>query len=395
MDGAHVPSVVRGAELITMRLLMVVNVDWFFLSHRLPIALGAKEAGHEVHIATTLTQSRSELEKYGFVVHPLNIDRSSTGIFGLFAVLISLIRIFWSVRPDVLHLVTIKPVLLGGIAARVSPVRNVVFAISGLGHVFLVNDFLGRLKRVLVKTLYTLALGIPNKRVIFQNADDIKEIRSLISLTPKQAVLIPGSGVSLINYPATPLPDSEPVVLMASRLLWTKGVKEYILMCERLKQEGIAARFLLAGDADSGNPDSVSEADLSQWKASGSVELLGHSDRIADLMRQATVVVLPSYREGFPKVLIEAAACGRAVVTTDVPGCRDAIEDGLTGLLVPAKNVDALVHAVQRLIDDPALCASMGVAARMRAEQLFDIHQVVETHLKIYGELAEADRPAP
>jgi glycosyltransferase involved in cell wall biosynthesis len=266
-----------------MRLLMVINVDWFFLSHRLPIALGAVEAGHEVHIATTLTRSRSELEKFGFVVHPLNIDRSSAGLLGLLKVLNSLLMLFWRVRPDVLHLVTIKPVLLGGIAALLSPVSRVIFAISGLGHVFLSDTFGGRLKRSLVKALYFLALSIKNKRVIFQNADDRREIESLVNLMDDQVYLIPGSGVDLSQYSATPPPASDVVVLMVSRLLWTKGVGEYIAMCQRLKSSGIKARFQLVGDADEGNPDSVSKVDVAKWTENGCVELLGFSHAVAGL----------------------------------------------------------------------------------------------------------------
>jgi glycosyltransferase involved in cell wall biosynthesis len=373
-----------------MRLLMVVNVDWFFLSHRLAIAIAAKNAGHEVHIATTLTIGREALEKYGFVVHPLTIDRSSAGLISLVVVLLNLIKIFWKVRPNVAHLVTIKPVLLGGIAARLSPVGAVVFAISGLGHVFVTDGFIGRIRRAFVRAMYAFSLSIKNKRIIFQNTEDLAEVQSILFLESSQVVLIPGSGVDLSLYQAEPLPDSAPVVLMASRLLWTKGVREYVWMAEQIKETNPQVRFLLAGDRDEGNPDSVSQSDINRWSSSQSVELLGYQSDMADLMRQAMIVVLPSYREGFPKVLIEAAACGRAVITTDVPGCRDAVEDGITGLLVPMKSSNALASAVQRLIDNPVLCSSMGQAGRERAERLFDIEQVVRMHLDIYSDLCRA-----
>jgi glycosyltransferase involved in cell wall biosynthesis len=371
-----------------MRLLMVVNVDWFFLSHRLAIAQAALEAGYEVHVATALTRHRSELEQHGFIVHPLNIHRSSTGLLGLFFLLLNLIQLFWRIRPDVVHLVTIKPVLLGGIAARLSPVRRVVFAISGLGHIFLAQDWRGRIKRGLVSLLYRLALGVKDKCVIFQNGDDRRVIESVVQLKSSQIVMIPGSGVDLNQYPFIPVNTVQPVVMMASRLLWTKGVREYTEICLLLAANASPARFLLVGDRDAGNPDSVTEADIAQWKSSGVIEILGHRENIAQLMAQSTIVVLPSYREGFPKVLIEAAACGRAVVTTDVPGCRDAVVANQTGLLVPAKNTEALADAVQTLIEDPALCVTMGQAGRLRAEALFDIQQVVAIHLNIYKNFA-------
>jgi glycosyltransferase involved in cell wall biosynthesis len=371
-----------------MRLLIVVNVDWFFLSHRLAITQAALKAGYEVHVATALTRHRAELERHGFIVHPLNIHRSSTGLLGLLFLLLNLIQLFWRIRPDVVHLVTIKPVLLGGIAARLSPVRRVVFAISGLGHIFLAQDWRGRIKRGLVSGLYRLALGGKDKCVIFQNDDDRRVIESLVPLKSNQVVMIPGSGVDLNQYPFIPANTVQPVVMMASRLLWTKGVREYTEMCLQLAANASPARFLLVGDRDTGNPDSVTEADIAQWKSSGVIEILGHRENIAQLMAQSTIVVLPSYREGFPKVLIEAAACGRAVVTTDVPGCRDAVVANQTGLLVPAKNAEALADAVQKLIDDHALCASLGQAGRLRAEALFDIQQVVAIHLRIYKNFA-------
>lgn len=370
-----------------MKLLIVVNVDWFFLSHRLPVALAALQRGDEVHIATTLTQGSASLEAYGFRVHALQIDRSATGPMGLLGLCLQLLRLFWRVRPDVLHLVTIKPVLLGGLVARLAPVGGVVYAISGLGHVFVAQGVWGRLRRLLVSGWYRLVLGARNMRVIFQNPDDRAALAGVATLRPEQTVLIPGSGVDLTLYPALPLPAGQPMVMMAARLLKTKGVQEFVQAAQQLKMQGVDARFCLVGDPDPDNPASVEAAQLQDWQRQGVVETLGHRAEIAALMAQATMVVLPSYREGLPKVLIEAAACGRAVVTTDVPGCRDAIEEGVTGLLVPARNAQALALAIKRLLDDRALCASMGAAGRARAERIFDVQAVVQTHLALYDAL--------
>lgn len=369
-----------------MKLLIVVNVDWFFLSHRLPIALGALNAGYEVHIATTLTQGPERLEAYGFIVHPLTLDRSAAGPVGLVRLTLDLARLIWSLQPVVLHLVTIKPVLLGGLAARLVPVERVIYAVSGLGHVFVVEGGLGRLRRTLVGALYRFVLGAQNSVVIFQNPDDRKAIESVANLSPERVVLIPGSGVDLDQYVARPVELGIPVVLMAARLLTTKGVREYVAAAQQLRRSGVQVRFWLVGEPDLENPASVQPDEIAEWVQQGDVDVLGYRTDIADLMAKALLVVLPSYyREGLPKVLIEAAACGRAVITTDLPGCRDAIEDGVTGVLVPPRDAGALATAINALLGDRAKCESMGKAGRERAERLFDVRTVVKEHLKIYA----------
>lgn len=387
MGCADVPGLVRNTRKIAMRLLMVINVDWFFLSHRLQVALGALSAGHEVHIATSLSQGRGQLEAYGFIVHPLEVDRSDAGPIGLIKLFCSLLRLFWVLRPDVLHLVTIKPVLIGGAAARFSPVGGVVYAVSGLGHVFLAEGMFGKLRRKIAVALYRFVLGARNIRIIFQNPEDCREIESVTNLRKDQAVLIPGSGVDLSAYPYSPMREGEAVVLMASRLLTTKGVREYVAAAQQLRTSGVRSQFLLVGDPDPANPASIDVLELEVWRQQLDVKLLGHRTDIAALMSQAHIVVLPSYREGFPKVLIEAAACGRAVITTDVPGCRDAIENGVTGMLVPVKDVQSLAEAMKELIENRSLSSAMGQAGRRRAEKLFDINSVVNKHLEVYRAL--------
>jgi len=387
---ADVSGLARNTRKVAMRLLMVVNVDWFFLSHRLQVALGALNEGHEVHIATAITKDRSLLEKYGFIVHPLELDRSDTGLISVIKLFFNLLYLFWTLRPDVLHLVTIKPVLIGGLAARLSPVGGVLYAVSGLGHVFVADGILGKIRRKIVIAWYGFALGARNKCIIFQNPDDRSEIESVAKLRKDEVVMIPGSGVDLSEFPITPLSEGESVVLMASRLLSTKGVREYVAAAQCLSISGVKVKFWLVGDPDPANLASIQTHELNEWKKQGVVELLGQRSDISELMAKAHIVVLPSYREGFPRVLIEAAACGRAVVTTDVPGCRDAIENGVTGLLVPSKDANALAEAIRRLIQDRILCNSMGLAGRKRAEKLFDVHAVINKHLEIYRALGKS-----
>jgi glycosyltransferase involved in cell wall biosynthesis len=370
-------------------LMFVVNVDWFFLSHRLPIALEAQRQGYQVHIATGLTDKLDELHRHGLVVHPLSLDRSSTGLGNAWRTMLELWKLFRAVRPDIVHLVTIKPVLLGGLMARLAGVPAVVAAVSGLGFVFMAHGAKAVVRRWLVGGLYRVALGHHNLKVIFQNPDDRASLAMLAHLPDSKVKMIRGSGVDLAQYGHTPLPLCMPVVLLAARLLADKGVREFVQAARLLKQQGASARFCLVGCVDPANPASLSDAELRQWANEGVIELWGHRSDMPEVLSAAHLVVLPSYREGLPKVLVEAAACGRAVVTTDVPGCRDAIDPGVTGVLVPVRNAAALADALRVLINNPARCQVMGNAGRALAERAFDVRQVVAAHLHIYQELID------
>ena len=372
-------------------LMFVVNVDWFFLSHRLSIAQEAVRQGYKVHIATGLTDKLHDLEREGLVVHPLALDRSSTGLGSALRTVFQLWRIFRTVRPDVLHLITIKPVLLGGIVARLARVPAVVAAVSGLGFVFVARGPNAVVRRWVVGLLYRIALGHPNLKVIFQNPDDLRTVARMAHLPDSKVVMIRGSGVDLERFALMPLPMGIPVVVMAARLLVDKGVHEFVQAARLLKQRGCNARLTLFGTIDPANPTSITQEELDVWVREGVVEWWGHRSDMPQALAVAQVVVLPSYREGLPKVLLEAAACGRVVVTTDVPGCRDAIDPGVTGVLVPVRNAVALADAIEDLVSTPARCQVMGEAGRALAERAFDVRQVVATHLRIYQELI--DRP--
>ncbi|MDP3798992.1 MAG: glycosyltransferase family 4 protein [Polaromonas sp.] len=371
-------------------LMFVVNVDWFFLSHRLPIAVEAQRQGYQVHIATGLTDRLDELQRHGLVVHPLALDRSSTGLGNAWRTVVQLRKAFKAVRPDVVHLVTIKPVLLGGLVARLTGVPAVVAAVSGLGFVFMAQGAKAVVRRWVVGALYRVALGHRNLKVIFQNPDDLRSLARVADLADSRVCMIRGSGVDLERYIPLPLPGGVPVVVLAARLLADKGVFEFVQAARLLKQQrGTRGRFALVGTVDPANPTSFTQADVDAWVSEGVVEWWGHRADMPQVLAAAQLVVLPSYREGLPKVLLEAAACGRAVVTTDVPGCRDAIDPGVTGVLVPVCNVVALADAMEGLINNPARCRAMGDAGRALAESAFDVRQVVAAHLRIYQELVD------
>lgn len=365
------------------RLLFIVNVDWFFLSHRLPVALAARDAGFDIHVATELTGEASAILSHGFTLHPISINRSSVGPLSLMTLLWTLWRLMRKVNPEIVHLVTIKPVLLGGLAARFAGIKRVIAAISGLGFVFTARGVRATGRRWLVALLYRFALRRPGVFVILQNGDDQNLLQTYAGISDSQVVRIRGSGVDLSEWSLHPLPAGTPVVLMASRLLVDKGVVEFIEAACALHGL-IEARFVLVGDVDPGNPTSMRREYLFSYVDSGVIEWWGKHNDMQQVLAASHVVVLPSYREGLPKVLIEAAAVGRAVVTTDVPGCRDAIIDGRTGLLVPPRDAVALASAIRSLVDDPQQLRAFGVAGRQLAENAFDVQDVISKHLQLY-----------
>jgi glycosyltransferase involved in cell wall biosynthesis len=383
MGRVDVSGLVTAGEASVKKLLIIVNVDWFFLSHRLPIALAAKEAGYEVHIATGLTQPIETLEQYGFVVHPLNLSRGSQRISEVFSLFSAIRRLIQTLKPDVVHLVTIKPVLIGGVAARLAKVPKVVAAISGLGYVFTAHGLFAGIRRSLIGALYRLALSHQRAIAIVQNQDDGCVLRQITGLSTSQCVLIRGSGVDLDQWAWQPLPSGKPIVMMASRLLRDKGVQEFIDAARLLKHTDLAT-FVLVGSLDPENPSSLSQHDLDTWTSEGVVEVWGHRSEMRSTLSRATIVVLPSYREGLPKVLIEASALGRPCVTTDVPGCRDAIDDGSTGRLVKPRDARDLANVLRQLLEDPISLQCMAKETRLFAEENFSLAEVVQTHLEIY-----------
>ncbi|KAA5922955.1 glycosyltransferase family 4 protein [Achromobacter xylosoxidans] len=371
------------------RLLFVVNNPAFFMSHRVPVALAAQRAGYDVHVATMDGPAVADIEALGMTHHAIPMTRSGKHPLQELGTLLALLRLFRHVRPQVVHLVTIKPVLYGGIAARLARVPGMVAAISGLGFVFLSNSLKMRLVRAVVARLYRLALGHRNSRVIFQNGADRDLLKSLGAVRDEQVVLIRGAGVDLDLCRALPEPPAPPVVVtMVARLLRDKGVQEFVQAARLLRERGVPVTMRLVGGVDAGNPASATPAEVEAWQREGCVEALGERADVPQLYADSHIAVLPSYREGLPKSLIEAAACGRAVVTTDVPGCRDAIDPGKTGLLVPVRDPQALADAIARLAGDATQRQAMGAAGRALAEREFNIERVARIHVDLYDTLS-------
>ena len=366
------------------KLLLLVNSDDFFISHRLEIGLSALKEGFDVYIASSINKENNILKKYGFKTQHIDLDRSSTSLFSNTMYFIKVFKIFLKIQPDIIHLITIKPVIFGGLAARLLGIKSVIVAISGLGYIFISKGLIARLRLFFVKFLYRLALNNKNVQLIFQNNSDKKIILDICNVDKSRTHLIKGSGVDLNKFKYTPLPKGVPSILFASRLLYDKGLKEFISAAELIKKDGYEGKFIIVGKPDNHNPASISLDQLKSHVSNGYIDWQGFKEDIYPLLKDSYLIVLPSYREGLPKILIEAAACGRPVVTTDVPGCRDAIIKGKTGLLVPPKNHVALAEAIKDLIENFTKSETLGLEARKFAEKNFDIKDVVSKHMQIY-----------
>jgi glycosyltransferase involved in cell wall biosynthesis len=367
------------------RVLFVVNAEWYFISHRLPLARALRDAGCEVIVAAAVEKGMDGvIRSEGLQFIPLRLERGSTHAWREAGTVLELYRLYRRVRPDVVHHVAIKPVLYGSFAARLARVPAVINAVPGLGYTFLRRGWKGWLTQRLVQSAYRFAFSGRSTFVIFQNPDDKQLWESRGVGAGERTVLIRGSGVDTREFAATPDRADPPVVMLASRLLWDKGVQEFVDAARSLRGEGLHARFVLVGSPDEQSPSSVPAARLQAWVEEGAVEWWGHRSDMPQVLAAASVVVLPSYREGVPKVLIEAASSARAIIATDVPGCREVVTEGDNGLLVPARRSEELAAAIRRLVADRTLRDRMGARGREVALRDFSIEQVVEATLNLY-----------
>ncbi|WP_111640055.1 glycosyltransferase family 4 protein [Marinomonas shanghaiensis] len=368
------------------KMAFVVNNAAYFVSHRLPIGLALLAKGVEVHVIAP-GECPVALSDAGFTYHSVEMSRKGMNPLAELSTVFALRRLFKQIQPDLVHLVTIKPYLYGGIAARLAGVTAVVSAVAGLGILFSGQGLKNKVLRSILYPLYRAAFTHKNQIAIFQNPNDRDLLVDWGVLKREKATLIRGAGVDLKHYPYQPEPVGVPVISFAARLLKDKGVQEFAEASRILKQRNIEARFWLIGDPDPGNSNTVTLDQLAAWKAAGLIECLGYRSDIADLFSQSNIVSLPSYYgEGLPKVLIEAAACGRAVVTTDHPGCRDAIEPD-TGVLVPIRDAESLADVFQDLILNVEKRKVMGQAGRALAEREFAIEKIIDMHTTIYSTL--------
>lgn len=384
----------RGSELAGSgrRIVLFANTDWYLWNFRRSLALALRRSGFQVLLLSPPGEYGAKLRELGLRWEPVPMERRSLNPLREAAVLAHLWRLFRRERPDLVHGFTIKCAVYGSLAARLAGVPGRVNAVTGMGYVFTSQDAKARALRPLVRALMRIALDGRDARLILQNPDDVAVFEQARLVALERIRLIPGSGVDCVRF--TPAPGRTPPapgkplrVLLPARLLWDKGLAEFVEAARHLRNEGRDIEFLLAGDPDPGNPAAVPESEVRGWVAAGLLQWLGHVDDMPALFATVDAVVLPSYREGLPKGLIEAAACGLPLVTTDVPGCREVVRDGVDGLLVPARDAGALAAAIARLHDDPALARRLGEAARQRALDEFDERIVIERTLAVYQEM--------
>lgn len=378
----------RAATAKRPKILYLVTEDWYFWSHRVPIARAARAAGFEVVVATRVQSHGERILGEGFRLVPLGWRRRSLHPWNEARAVAELVGVYRRERPDVAHHVALKPAVYGSVAARLTGTGAVVNTVAGLGYVFTSRETKARLLNRPLRWALRLLFNRPNVRLILQNPDDGRALSEYCAVRPEQTVLIRGSGVDLSRFAPMPEPAGAPNVTMVSRMLWDKGVGELVEVARRLRAAGEPIRVTLVGAPDPENPASIPEERLRAWEREGLVEWLGYREDVADVWRSATIAALPTtYGEGVPKALIEAAACGRPIVATDVPGCREIVKHGETGLLVPPRDTAALESAVRRLSGDAALRRRMGEAGRAHAAAGFSEETVIRETMALYGSL--------
>jgi glycosyltransferase involved in cell wall biosynthesis len=375
-----------GVSLNGRKIVYLVSEDWYFCSHRLPLGIAAREAGAEVVVATRVNDHRAQIEAAGVRIAPIEMQRSGTNPFTDLATIRQITELYRREQPDLVHHVALKPILYGGYAAKRAGVPAIVNAVAGMGFMYISNSLFARTARPLIVRAQRALMNRTNTRTILQNPDDVEMYTQRIGVSPDHLTIIPGAGVDINQFTVVPEPFAVPTAVCVSRMLRDKGIHELVAATRLLHAKGVELRVRLVGPTDD-NPASIPRATLAEWNREGVVEVVGPSEDIAGEYARAHIAVLPSYREGLPKSLLEAAACGRPMVATDVPGCREVCIDGETGLRVPARTIEPLADALERLVLDPALRQRLGENARHRAETIFAEKIINAQTLALYEEM--------
>lgn len=366
-------------------LLYLVTEDWYFLSHRLPMASAAQRAGYDVHVATHLNGAGGDIEKHGFTLHALAWRRGSMNPLDLVSIIRQVRALYARLNPDLVHHVALQPAIIGSLAALGRRVKR-LNALAGLGFGFTSRSVKAALIRPVLTALLHRLLRNPDASVLVQNPDDAAALDA-IGVPKDHVFLIPGSGVDTNRLQPLPEPDGPVTLAFVGRLLDDKGIRTLIAAHDLLAAQGVTLRLLVAGDADPANPASIPASEMELWKKKPGVEMLGHVADIGAVWKHAHVAVLPSRREGLPKSLLEAAACGRPIVATDVPGCREIARASVNALLVPPDDVPALAGAIRQLAGDAALRRRFGEAGRRMVEAEFSSETIGEQTVALYDRL--------
>ncbi len=371
-----------------LRIVLLITEDWYFWTHRRGLAQALVAAGHEVVLATRVAEHGARIEALGVRLAPLRLRRTGRNPLRELAAIAEIWRLYRRESPDVVHHVGIKPMLYGSFAARLAGVPGVINALAGFGYVFTASGPGARALRACIELALRGAWSGRGTRVIFQNPETRDHFCARGLVTPDRSVLVRGTGVDLEEFSRRPEPAGEPVVMLAGRMLWDKGVGEAVEAVRRLRAAGLRLRLVLVGRRDVANPKSIDEAQLRRWEADGDAEWWGHCEDMPATLARSTLFVLPSYAEGLPRALVEAAATGRAIVTTDVAGCREVVHDGDNGLLVPARDAARLAEAIATLLDDGEMRARMAAAGRRLIEEQFAGPEIARRLVDVHEALA-------
>jgi glycosyltransferase involved in cell wall biosynthesis len=373
---------------VNKKILYLVTEDWYFCSHRLPLARAARDAGYEVVVVTRVNKYGRVIVEEGMKVIDMDFKRRIKSPFKNIGIIKKIYNIYSTEKPDVVHHISLKTVVLGSIAAMIARVPVVINTLTGLGFIFTSNTLLVRLIKILfIEPVLKLLFTRKNTWTILQNIDDRRHLRSFDILSEERTKLIKGSGVDITLFKKVPETNDRPKVVFASRMLKDKGIEEFVTAARELKDKGLDASFILVGDVDEGNPSSITEDQLKEWHDEGFLEWWGYRSDMNKVFEKAHIVCLPSHREGLPKVLLEAAAAGRPVIASDVPGCREIVHDGVNGLLVPVKDPDALADAIEKLVGDKNLREKMGANGRTMAETEFSTEIINSQTLDLYDQV--------
>ncbi len=366
-------------------LLFIADNAGLFLSHRLPIALTALNSGYEVHVATPPDYAAKQiLESYSIVCHDISVTPGKFKFFSDLKTFFSLWKVFKKIKPDLVHLIAFKPTLYGSIVSRITKTPAVVATITDLikAGISLENPF-----PKFVHWLYSIGFNRPKLQITFQSRDERDIFLKMGLIEKRQITMIRGTGVNMQQFRPIPELHTVPIVLLASRMRWDKGIKEFVEASQQLKKIGIPARFVLVGGIDPQHPETIDTKTLQTWHDEGVIEWWGEKNDMPLVFAQAHIICLPSYREGLPKILVEAAACGKPIVASDVAGCREIVTNEENGILVPAKEIESLAIALNRLLSNPALRHEMGKKGREKAIKEFSIIRIVDRTFKIYESL--------
>ena len=370
------------------KVLYLISEDWYFWSHRRSIALAALNHGYKVTLVTHVDEKKEEITNAGIKLVPSRMKRSSVNPFYELGTIFELIRVYHQEKPDLVHHVALKPVLYGTLAAKLTGVDCIVNALGGLGHIFSSSDRRISVLRKIISIFYRLTFTGKSSRLILQNPDDKKIIIDNKISSLEKIELIRGSGANLDYFSYQQEPPGVPVVMYAGRLLWSKGIGDLFKASEILLKRKIVFKSIIVGRPDPENPESIPIDQLREWCQSDGFEWWGYHEDMASVLSQAAIVVLPArFREGLPKVLIEAAAIGRPLITTDIPGCREIVRQDWNGLLIPPGNPESLATAIAELLADKKLRQLMGKNSRELVENEFSEEKVINQTLSIYQEL--------